>query len=204
MKNFYYKYIVMKKVLLILVLVVLLCPTGYADEWDTFLENDRNWDGQKSITNKEFEEAINTMEGNKKKKEAKQKKRKIKKISGGGTSLHNELNPNNEILKQNEIKKPEEEDLILNVPVNMIIDGKLLDKGYYKVIGEKDNNGDIYLLFYQSQFFMGKVKAYETRDDYGQEKINFVEMIPEQNCYIKVIYGSLDFNAYTYIKYWEE
>ena len=45
-------------------------PLCYAEDWDDFSGLDKAWDGQKSITNKEFEQAIDTLEKNQKKKEA--------------------------------------------------------------------------------------------------------------------------------------
>ena len=88
----------MKKAFLIsLISLLIISPAVFAESWDDFSDLDRAWDGQKSITNKEFEDAINTLEGKQKQKEEKRQKRKAKKISGGGTSLHSELAPGTEI-----------------------------------------------------------------------------------------------------------
>ncbi len=191
----------MKKFLTLLLITLFLPCFSYADDdWDNFSDIDRAWDGQKSITNKEFEEAINTIEGNKKQKEEKKRKKMIKKVSGGGESLHPDLNPDSEVKVMTPLKE-NEDGMLLNVPVHMIINQEKLEKGFYKVIGEKDKNNNIYLLFYQSQFLKGKIKAQETEDDYGQETIDFVELIPHNNKFVKVIFGSLDFNAYAYIPY---
>ena len=57
----------MKRILL--VFIVLMCiisiPVKADDGWDDFGDIDRAWDGQKSITNQEFEKAIDTLEGKK-------------------------------------------------------------------------------------------------------------------------------------------
>lgn len=173
-----------------------------ADDYlDSLSEIDRAWDGQKSITNKEFEEAIDTLEAKKKQKEAKQRKKMVKKISGGGTSLHSGLSPDSEIKSLTPLKDKSNEGLLLNVPISLILGDKIIEKGYYKVIVERDENNDIYLMFYQSQFFKGKVRAFETNDDYGKDDIDFVELIPYDKKCVKIIFGSLDFNAYTYIRY---
>lgn len=194
----------MKKILLLIVFMLfMIVPNCLADDgWENFSGIEHAWDGQKSITNKEFEEAINTLEGNKKKKEEKQRKKLIKKIGGGGSSLHTDLSPDSDITDLTPLKENEDGNL-LNVPVNLIIDNTILDKGFYKIIGERDKNGEIYLLFYQSQFLKGKIKAYETNDDYGEKYIDFVKLIPHNRKYVQVIFGSLDFNAYTYIEYTE-
>lgn len=193
----------MKKAFLLLIISLLMHSNVYAyDSLEDFSGIDRAWDGQKSVTNKEFEDAINTLEANKIKKEEKQRKKQIKKISGGGTSLHSELNPDSEINALTPAKK-NEDGMLLNIPVNMIIDETPLDKGFYKVIAEKDKNNDIYLLFYQSQFFKGKVRACETDDDYNKDTLDFVELLPYDNHFVKIIFGSLDFNAYAYVRYVE-
>lgn len=195
----------MKKAFLLTIICLLIMPTiVFAESWDDFSGIDRAWDGQKSITNQEFEDAINTLEGKKKQQEKKQQKKKAKKISGGGTSLHSELSPDSEIQGLTPLKSKNDEGLLLNVPVNLIIDETPLDKGYYKVIAERDKNNDIYLSFYQSQFFKGKVRACETNDDYDSESLDFVKLIPYNKNFVKIIFGSLDFNAYAYIRYGAE
>ena len=193
-----------KAFLLTLLLLSFVSVNAFAEGWDDFPNLDNAWDGQKTITNKEFEEAINTLEGKQKQREEKQQKRKARKISGGGTSLHSDLAPGTEIQGLTPLKSKNSEGLLLNVPVNLIIDEVPLDKGYYKILAERDKNNDIYLSFYQSQFFKGKVRACETNDDYDSEDLDFVKLIPYNKNFVKIIFGSLDFNAYAYIRYGEE
>lgn len=192
----------MNKFLLSFFLILFFSPTALADSWDDFSNLDRMWDGQKSITNQEFEKVIEKLEEPVKKKEEKQEKKKRKKLFGGGTTLHEELNPDNKV---NEIESIlPKEDLIVNSPVYLLIDGKTLDKGYYKVIGERDKDTKkIYLNFYQSQFFKGKVEAVETDEDYGEEELNFAKILPHNESFMKIIFGSIDFNAYAFIPYAE-
>ncbi len=176
----------------------------FAESWDYIPNLDRVWDGQTSVTNKEFEEVMNVLEDKKNKKEAKQKKKRMKKISGGGTSLHNELNPEAEIKELSPLKKDESEEHLLSVPVNVIVDEVLLEKGFYRIVGEKNKDGEIYLMFYQSQFFKGKVRARETTDDCDEESINFVKLLPYNDNFVKILFGSLEFNAYAYLRYTHE
>lgn len=190
----------MKKALSLLMCLLFILPAAYSDELEDFSGIDRAWDGQKSITNQEFEDAINSLEAKKKQKEEKQKKKRIKKISGGGTSLHPDLAPTNEIPLQEQLTK-NEAGMLLNIPVNIILGENVLEKGFYNVFGEKDKDNNIYLSFYQSQYFKGKVRAFETNDDYDSEHINFVELLPYDKNYVKIIFGSLGFNAYAYIQY---
>ncbi len=197
----------MKRAVLIILFLFIAFPMSVSAE-DYSADNaaiEHAWDGQKPITDKEFEEAINVLTEKQKKKDEKAKKKKIKKISGGGTSLHKGLEPMGEISEQEALKeKTKDEGQLLNIPVNVIIDGNILDKGYYNVFGEKDEHGNIYLSFYQAHFFKGKVKAYQTKNDFDSETLDFVQMTPYNDDYIKVMYGSLDFNAYTYLRYLPE
>lgn len=182
------------KLLSLIFLFCFLVPV-YADDWDDFSNVDRMWDGQKSITNQEFEKVMDVLEQKANVKEEKKKKKRRKKISGGGTSLHEELNPEKEI-REIPMLKQNEDGVLLNTPVALWLNGSLLERGFYKVIGEKDkDSGKIFLNFYQSQFFMGKVEADETEDDFEEENIDFVRLIPYNESFVKIIFGSIDFNA---------
>ena len=172
-----------------------------ADELTDFYDIERASEGQKSITNKQFEEALNLLQKNKIKKEEKAKKKKLKKISGGGTSLHTELNPDKTINEFESLKASDKEDLLLNFPVDVFIDDVLLEKGYYKVVAKRNNDNRIYLNFYQSQYLKATVEATETKDDFGEKEVDFVKIQEYNGSYAKLIFGSLDFNAYAYLPY---
>lgn len=177
-------------------------PVFAEDFSDDYASIEHAWDGQKTITDKEFEQAINTLTEKQKKKDEKAKKRKIKKVSGGGTSLHKGLEPMSEISAQDALKEKGEFDgQLLNIPVNVVIDGNILDSGFYNVFGEKDKYGDIYLSFYQAHYFKGKIKAYQTKNDFEDESLDFVKIEPYDNEYVRIMFGSLDFNAYAYLRY---
>ena len=193
--------IIMKQTIFIFFTAIILSlASAYADDWADFSGAGNLWDGQKSITNSEFEKAIDTLQGKQKQKEAKQKKRKIKKLSGGGTSLHSGLDPMSEIQAQDSLKNQDDEGQLLNIPVCLYVGENKLETGFYNVFGEKDDNGDIYLSFYQAHYLMGKIRANETKDDFGAEEINFVKLIPYNEDYVKIVFGSLDFNAFVYVR----
>lgn len=174
-----------------------------ADSWDDFSAVDRMWDGQKSITNQEFEKVMEKLEEKSQQKEEKQKKRKFKKLFGGGTTLHNELNPNNEV-KELVGFKDKEEGVLVNLPVQILLEGVPLEKGFYKVIAERDEDSKkIYINFYQSQFFKGRLEVIETDDDFGETTLDFARILPYNASFVKMIFGCIDFNAYAYIPYIE-
>ena len=195
----------MKKLILVLFFLILCSPVYSDDSWDNIGDVDQMWDMQKPVTNQEFEDVIEKLEEKNTQKEAKQRKKKIKKISGGGTSLHGDLDPNKEIKELGNIKKDEYEGNLVNVPVSLIIDGKVIEKGFYKTIGEKDaESGKFYVNFYQSQFFKAKLEVNETQDDFKEETIDFAKIIPLNDSFVKLIFGSIDFNAFAYIPYMKE
>lgn len=181
-------------------IVFLFSQNVFADEWDDFVDLDRAWDGQKTITDKEFNQVVDALEEKDKKKEVKKKKKLFKKVSGGGTSLHNELDPNNEILST-DITKAKDEGQLINIPVNLYLDGMILEKGYYKVFAKKEEDNKIYISFYQSQFYKGKIQASETQDDFGEKEVDFARILPCNDSFVKLIFGSIDYNLYTYIPY---
>lgn len=193
----------MKKLIFILTTILLFATPAFSDDFfDTYtgIQDEGNlWDNQKPITDKEFEAAIDSLQAKKKQKEAKQRKKKIKKVSGGGTSLHPGLDPTNEITELEPLKANKDEGRLVNIPVDLLIDNGILEKGYYNVYGEKDKDGNIYLSFYQSQFLKGKIKAKETQYDFNSDDIDFAKFEPYDDNYVRIIYGSLDFNAYVYL-----
>ena len=69
-----------------------------------------------------------------------------------------------------------------------------------KLENKKDKKGDVYLSFYQAHYFKGKIKAHVTKNDFDDENLDFVKAEPYDEDYIRVMYGSLDFNAYTYLR----
>lgn len=201
----------MKKLIFIFITLLFISPAFCDEFFDTYtgiqdadiyngMRDEGNlWENQKPVTDKEFEAAIDTLQAKKKQKEAKQRKKKIKKVSGGGTSLHPGLDPTNEITELEPLKTNKDEGRLVNIPVDLLIDNGILEKGYYNVYGEKDKEGNIYFSFYQSQFLKGKVKAKETQYDFESDDIDFAKFEPYDDNYVRIIYGSLDFNAYVYL-----
>lgn len=189
------------RLLFILLLMFVFSPAVFSEDWDNFTDLDKAWETSKPVPNQDYEKVINALEEKKTLKEKKKRKKIFKKVSGGGTSLHKELNPDVEIQEIDNFVKKEE--LLLNVPVDFILNDKVLERGYYKILSERDENKNIIIKFYQSQYFKGSIIATETQDDYEQEKIDFVEIQPFNESFLKLIFGSLDYNAYAYVQFLE-
>ena len=175
-KKHYYKY--MRKILTIFFAGNASFAEG--DIWDYF--GDQNVYGQKPVSDKEFEQAL----------ESKKKKKKRDKNIPKGAEFH----------QSNEtqfIKQAEEEMPVLCVPVEIkLSENEILPVGHYQISGEK-KNGKPYLKFYQSHYLMAEIPAVETSDDYNQETVHFVKILDNGEKQIKIIFGSLDFNAYSVV-----
>ena len=193
----------MRSWLLIILFIFLLIPKPVCSaDWNEVTDLDKAWESPNEFSNQKYDKVIDALEQKKNKQEKKKRKKLFKKISGGGTSLHEELNPDNQIQEIDAFTK--KEDLLLNVPVKFVLGDKVLEPGYYKILAERDENKKIVIKFYQSQFFMGSLIANETEEDYEQEKIDFVDIKKFNESFLKLIFGSLDFNAYAYIQYFEK
>ena len=192
----------MEKRFLIIVLLLFLLPLAvFAEEdWSGYYNIDSAWDGQKSITNKQFEETMDALQAKQKKKEARQREKAIRKVKG--SSLNPELDAHKDDLVNEQPDETLDEFQLLNIPVNFVSNGEIIDCGYYQVLGEKKND-EVYLLLYQAHTLKAKIKAKETKDDFDEETIKFVKAIPCNDHQIKIIFGSVDFNAYAYVNFVE-
>lgn len=181
----------------ILLFLILFSPTVFSETMDDFSEADKLWEDQRSVNVQEYDQVIEALEERKEKREEKSWRKKLKKF-GGGSTLHKEINPKNEITEIDDLKP--EDGVLVNLPVSLQLDGCILEKGYYKAIGIRDES-KIYVEFYQSQFLMGRIEVTETKEDYGEEELNFAKILPYNDSHVKFIFGSLDFNAYAFVPF---
>ena len=173
----------MRKILTALFAIIFFAGNASFAEgeiWDYF--GDQNVYGQKPVSDKEFEQAL----------ESKKKKKKRDKNIPKGEEFH----------QSNEtqfIKQAGEELPVLCVPVCIkLSENEILPVGHYQVAGEK-KNGKPYLKFYQSHYLMAEIPAVETPDDFNQETVHFVDILNNGENEIKIIFGSIDFNAYSVV-----
>lgn len=173
-----------KRILLLLAILIFGAGGAFAegDLWDNF--GDQNVYGQKAVTDKEFEEALESKKG-------KQKKPKDKLLRNGEA-----------FQKSNEtefLKSVPKELPILLIPLNLALtEDRILPVGHYQIMGEK-KGGKVYLKFYQAHNLLANLEAVETNDDFGEEEINFVRLLENDGNSVKIVFGSLDFNAYTIV-----
>lgn len=171
-----------------------------AENWEEYTDLDKAWEGQKTITNQEFEKVMDALNDKNEKAKDKKKKKMFKKIVGGGESLHEELEPAKNLGEIPELKANKDGTLI-NIPVDILLDKKILERGYYSVVGERKKNNKVYLKFYQSQFLKGEIEVIETNDDFGEKTIDFARIVQYNESFVKLIFGSIDFNAYIYLPF---
>lgn len=186
----------MKKIFIILTFLFLilqlpvLANESYFDNTDlgdimkytNSVEN--GFSGQKHITDEEFEKTLEKIKAKQKKKDKTIPKGKI--FNDKDDGIHIDITS--------------EKNILLSVPLELINGGgEEIPAGHYKIIGEKENQ-NVYLNFYQSSTLIAKVPAIETESDFGKTDINFAELTPYNKQRVKIIFGSTDFNAYTFIR----
>ncbi len=171
----------MKKILTTFIsLIILSCGTSFAEDlWDNY--GDQHTYGQKAVSDKEFNNAL----------ESKKRKSKRNKNIPKGSEFH----------QSNEtqfIKEAEEEMPVLCIPVALKSGEQVIPIGHYQIDGEK-KDGRVTLKLYQAHFLIAELPATETQDDYGKETVHFVDLLGVNETQVKIIFGSIDLNAYSII-----
>ena len=156
---------------------------------------DSNYEFTRSIDNAHIKPNRATDEDFKKALDAAKARKKVKRkdrpMKGTG---YNEEN-NGEHIGETALKNS-----VVSVPIELLtVENTEIPIGHYKVVGKKEKN-DVFLEFYQGYTLVAKVPATETQSDFGEQTINFVRLIPYNEKKVQIIYGSMDLNAYTYIK----
>ena len=156
-------------------------PKSDAFDSDIF---DNPFGGQKMYTDEEFEKALEL-------KKSQIKKKKKKKIRGEANSDKDDNTKIDETAEKYII-------LMLSQPL-LNGDGTYIPVGHYKIVGVEEDD-KVYLDFYQAHSKIARVPAIKTKYDFDQDQINFAKVMPYSDTKIKVIFGSLDFNAWTLLR----
>lgn len=157
-----------------------------ADMTKNYNSIENAFNGQKKITDEEFQKTLDTV-----KKKQGRKKKENRPFKGKNFNEENNGGYLNETADKN---------LLLSIPTTLTNgDGTEIPIGLYKIVGTKVGK-DVYLDFYQSATRVARVPAIETNYDFDKMAINFVEWSAYDEKRIKIIYGSMDFNAYTFIR----
>lgn len=192
----------MKKFFVLIVIFSFLCGCSFAtddlmytnDMWDHYGEDITKGMEAKPVSDEEFEKAIQQVDSKVNKWKNWAEKRKQPK--GENFSQSNET----EVLNQ---EHGEDKSLpILSLPSEIEVQGDCIPIGHYQVLGEKLDNGETVLNLYQANYLIARINAIETQDDFNKDEILFADWVVEneENNIIKIIYGSLDFNAFALVK----
>ena len=185
------------KYLFFIIFILFTLPVFAADDINTDLWSDFNADQiinnskeAEFITDEDFDKAIEKIDAKVNRWKNWAEKRKLPK--GENYSQSNET----EILNN---EHGEDASLpVMSLPVELKIGEGIVPVGHYQVKGEIVDGKPI-LSLYQAHFLMAKVPATETNEDFEKEEILFADWIAQDDDHIKIIYGSLDFNAYAVV-----
>ncbi len=171
----------MKKIFVLLYILIFMAGNASfadGDLWDNF--GDQNVYGQQPVTDEDFEKALESKKG---------KKKRDKNIPKG-----EEFRQSNETDSINQM--PETLPVVcVSAPIKLSEDA-VLPVGHYQAKGEL-KNGTPVIKLYQSKDLMAEIPAVETNDDFNEPEVNFIKMIDAGNDnQVKFIFGSMDFNAY--------
>lgn len=168
-------------------------PAAYAegdDLWGSFNTDISGPQEQRFVSDEEFEAAI------KKKNKKLDKWKKI--LLNNGSPRGEQFSQSDETEAINNNQGVDASLPVLALPVEIKIGEGYIPVGHYQVEG-KNENGRIVLSLYQSHNLVAKIPATETNEDYEQEEILFANWLSEGDNRIKIIYGSLDFNAFALV-----
>lgn len=186
----------MNKVILCLLIFFAASCTCYAEDvstddlWNNFgTTQDFYGQDKPAVSDEDFDKALESLKKKQNKFGNWLKKRQIPK----GEEFHQ----GNETEVINEDVGDKNSLPVICIPTELVIGDGILPIGHYQVSGDKDDEGNVSLKFYQAQYLMAQIPAIETDDDFGEDTISFVKWSNEGETSIKIMFGSLDFNAYT-------
>ncbi len=163
------------------------------DLWDNYgASQDFYGQDKKGVSDAEFDKAIEQVKDKQNRGFFGRKKKNKNIPKGEEFSQSNE----SEVL---EVHSEKEVFPVVSLPVEIIVGDGILPVGHYQIQGERRGE-DVILKFYQAHNLWAEFPAIETTDDYEEETITFARWIPDGENSLKIIYGSLDFNAYTIVK----
>ena len=186
--------------ILLLLFVTPMCKAEGADSmsgtWDSFGKTiDGSFNNVKPVTDELFNKTIEEIKSRGKKNK---KKKKNEIIPLSPVPHKTDIYDNNEM--QSLYNKLQHTPTIM-IPTNVITDnGTLMPTGYYKLSNKKSPDNKYYLVFSQGNSQIAENHAIQTEEDYKQKDINFVDVIPISDNYIKVIYGTIDLNLETILE----
>ena len=183
------KFICLLFIYMIFSLPIFANEINSSTDWGTLSGVENAWDGQKIIKPGDYDEVVKELEKRKNSKKIKADRKAGQALMKGTESSEHDF-----------LSNFVEQYPLLNLTVPVKTSAGEIPTGHYKVVGVK-KNGKITINLCQAYNVVGKFSAIETEDDFNSEEINFVKIEPVTNNVLKLMYGSMKFNAYAYLQY---
>jgi len=162
--------------------------------WDAYNIDANNYSPkQRFVSDDEFNEAVEKLN-----KQDKVKKW-IKRLQGTNLPKGTQFTQANESEEINKTSGDKADLPVLSLPVDITTGEGIIPVGHYQVKGE-NKDGNAFLNLYQAHELIARIPARITEDDYNKEELLFADWISINDNEIKIIYGSLDFNAFAILK----
>lgn len=183
----------MKRFLVILSAICLMSGIpAIADDdglWDSYTQNIPSYGEQRYVGDEEFNEAIEKIN------KQDRVKKWMKRLQGTNLPKGSQFTQANESEEINHTAGDKADLPVLSLPVEIVAGQGVIPVGHYQVEGE-NNDGKVVLNLYQAHDLIAKIPAKITEDDYDKEEILFADWVTIGENKLKIIYGSLNFNAY--------
>lgn len=181
----------MKKIFVILFFILMFASTATADEfgttgdlWDNFNSSAPNQsEQQKAVSDDKFNSIVDKLKS--------KRKKQPKPMKGESIQQSNETEQINQTAEELPV-------VCISIPLKVNEDG-ILPVGHYQVKGELVE-GQPRLKLYQGHFLMADFPATETSDDFNEPEINFVKLTDYKDNQLRIIFGSVDFNAFAVVE----
>lgn len=183
----------MKKFLVLLSLIFFTSGMGLANElnfgsggdlWDNFnTQVNPLAKEQKAVSDEQFNSIIDKLKS--------KRHKKPKQMKGESIQQSNETEQITETVQELPV-------ICISIPIKVNDDG-ILPVGHYQVKGEMVD-GQPRIKLYQAHFLLADFPAIETNDDFNEPELNFVRLIEHNDTQLKIIFGSVDFNAYAVVE----
>lgn len=160
------------------------------DLWDNWGAEQTFYGQDKNVSDEEFDKTVDALKSKKNKRAERLRKKQIPK--GEEFNQSNDTEIINEQVNKDSLP-------VITLPVEIVLKEGILPIGHYQLKAEKTDDNNVVLRLYQSQYLMAEFPAIETEEDFDEETITFGKWLLEGENKIKIIYGSIDLNAYAIV-----
>jgi len=179
----------MRRFIAKLILIMFLTPCAFAegDVFDNYSNIQSEWDSQKVIPDSLLEQTIDRF----------YKKNKKKKRNDPQELMPSTMNE--EMMQAPDIFS-EQYTATLLVPLELITGRNIIQPGYYKIVANKQPSGEFFFDLYQGAYISASIPASPTEHDDNEESLNYVKLLPYDDNYIRIIYGTLECNLEAFVR----